>query len=86
MTNNLDRLDQKAFLARLPPFNQLPDAELDWLAEALRAEHFPTGEVLLNAGEVPACLYIIIDGAVQELDGETAISLYTCLLYTSRCV
>jgi len=73
----LDYLDQKAFLARLAPFNQLPDAELDWLAESLRAEHFPAGEVLLNAREVPACLYIVMDGAVQELDGETAISLYT---------
>ena len=73
----LDYLDQKTFLARLAPFNQLPDAELDWLAEALRAEHFPVGEVLLNAGEVPACLYILMDGAVQELDGETAISLYS---------
>lgn len=72
----LDYLDQKAFLARLSPFNQLPEAELGWLTDALKAEQFPVGEVLLNAGEVPACLYIVMDGAIQELDGETAISLY----------
>ncbi len=77
MTNHLDRLDQKAVLARLAPFNQLPEAELEWLAEAIKIDRFSVGEVLLNAGEVPACLYIVMDGAAQELDGETAISLYT---------
>ncbi|MCB1776493.1 MAG: cyclic nucleotide-binding/CBS domain-containing protein [Candidatus Competibacteraceae bacterium] len=62
--------DQKAFLARQPPFNRLADPELASLARELKIAHFDSGEVLLKAGEMPACLYFIIEGAVYEIDGD----------------
>ncbi|MDG4549299.1 MAG: putative nucleotidyltransferase substrate binding domain-containing protein [Candidatus Contendobacter sp.] len=64
----LDRLDRKTFLAHLHPFSQLPELELERLARALTVGHHHAGEVLLKAGEAPACLYLIIDGAVWEAD------------------
>jgi len=63
-------LDQKAFLARQPPFNRLAETELASLAGELRIGHFDSGEVLLKSGETPACLYFIIEGAVYEIDGD----------------
>lgn len=72
-----DHLDQKAFLARLAPFNQLPESELESMVAALRADLFQPGEILLDVGEMPACLYIVMEGLVHELDGEATVSLYT---------
>lgn len=73
----LDDPDQKAFLARLPPFNQLPEAELDRLAKAATISHYRPGDVLLKAGERPHCLFIIIDGSVWETDGEPSAAFDT---------
>jgi CBS domain-containing protein len=67
-------LDQKAFLARQPPFNRLAETELASLARELRVGDFQAGEVLLKAGETPACLYFIIEGAVYEIDGDPDLS------------
>jgi len=67
-------LDQKSFLARQPPFNRLSETELASLAKELKIGHFQPGEVLLKAGEIPACLYFIIDGAVYEIDGDPDLS------------
>jgi len=72
-----DDLDQKELLARLAPFNQLPEPELERLAATLRIGHFQPSEILLDVGEIPACLYIVVEGVVRELDGETTVSLYT---------
>ncbi len=65
--------DPKTLLARLPPFSQLPEAELERLAEASTVGRFHPGEVVLKAGESPACLYIVIDGAVWEIDPEATV-------------
>ena len=62
--------DPSAFLARLPPFNQLSAIELEPLVSELQADEYPVGEVLIKAGEIPACLYLIIKGAVSEIDGD----------------
>ncbi len=62
--------DQTAFLARLPPFNRLSAAELEPIARELTVDDYPAGEVLVKAGEIPACLYLIIEGAVYEVDGD----------------
>jgi len=61
-------LDKKAFLARQPPFNRLSEVQLASLAKELKVGHFQPGEILLKAGEMPACLYFIIEGAVYEVD------------------
>ncbi|CDH46759.1 conserved hypothetical protein [Candidatus Contendobacter odensis Run_B_J11] len=73
----LDDLDQQALLARLAPFNQLPEPELERLAATLRIGQFQPGEILLDVGEMPACLYIVMEGVVRELDVETTVALYT---------
>ena len=71
----LDQVDQKTFLARLHPFSQLPEPELERLAGALTVGHYQAGEILLKAGETPVCLYLVIDGAVWEVgDEQTALS------------
>jgi len=62
-------LDQTAFLARLPPFNRLSAAELEPIARELTVDCYPAGAVLVKAGEIPAGLYLIIEGAVYEVDG-----------------
>ena len=63
-----DDLDQKTFLAQLPPFNQLPEPELERLAQELTVGRYAAGEVLLKAGEKPVGVFIVIDGAVWEID------------------
>ncbi len=68
--------DPKTLLTHLPPFNQLPELELERLAGELTVGCFQPGDVLLKAGELPAWLYIIIDGAVWEVDGDATISRY----------
>lgn len=60
--------DHQAFLARLAPFNQIPESELAQLIGELTTSHFQTGEVLLKAGEIPACLYLVLDGTVWEVE------------------
>lgn len=73
----LDQLDQTSFIAHLAPFNQLPAAELARLTTALKVGHFHAGEVLCEAGAIPAFLYLIMDGCVQEMDGEAVVSIYS---------
>ena len=63
-------LDQKAFLARMPPFNRLSETERESIARELQVADYSPGEVLVKAGETPAGLYLIIEGAVYELDGD----------------
>jgi CBS domain-containing protein len=70
-----DYLDQKTFLAHLSPFSQLPEPELERLAQDMTVGHYRAGEVLLKAGERPACLFIVIDGSIWEIDGEVPASL-----------
>ncbi|MFO7640603.1 MAG: DUF294 nucleotidyltransferase-like domain-containing protein, partial [Candidatus Competibacteraceae bacterium] len=65
--------DPKTLLAHLPPFNQLPEPELARLAGELAVSHFQPGDVLLKAGEIPAGLYIVIEGAVWEVDDEATV-------------
>ncbi len=62
--------DQKAFLARLPPFNRLSETERESIAKELQVTDYSPGEVLVKAGETPAGLYLIIEGAVYEVDGD----------------
>ncbi|MFZ1643777.1 MAG: putative nucleotidyltransferase substrate binding domain-containing protein [Candidatus Contendobacter sp.] len=70
-----DYLDQKTFLAHLSPFSQLPEPELERLAREMTVGHYHAGEVLLKAGERPACLYIVIDGTVWEVDQDESAPL-----------
>ena len=70
-----DPLDPKTFLARLPPFSQLPEPELERIAKDIMAANYGAGELLLKAGERPNHFFIVIDGAVWETDGDKAAAL-----------
>jgi CBS domain-containing protein len=65
--------DHQTFLARLAPFNQLSEPDLARLADELKVGHFQPGEILQKTGEVPACLYLIVDGLVYEVDGDPTL-------------
>ncbi|MBK8509823.1 MAG: cyclic nucleotide-binding/CBS domain-containing protein [Candidatus Competibacteraceae bacterium] len=68
-----DALDQKTFLAQLPPFSQLPEPELERVAKETTAGSYRAGERMLKAGERPNGLFIVIDGSVWETDGDKPI-------------
>lgn len=68
----MDQVDKQAFLARLHPFNQLAAPELELLASELLPDTYPVGEVLIKAGEIPACLYLVVKGVISEVEGDAA--------------
>jgi CBS domain-containing protein len=55
-----------AFLAKIPPFQFLPAAELQSLAGVMALEYFPKDTVILRAGQAAAeWLYLVQKGAVK---------------------
>jgi subfamily B ATP-binding cassette protein HlyB/CyaB len=54
-------------LAALPPFGGLQSTRLRWLAETVEELHLPLGHTLLDVGEVPKAIWIILDGSVRSL-------------------
>lgn len=69
--------DKQAFLRTVPPFERLDAADLAHLSRALSLESFVDGQVILPRWAVPAYLYIVIEGAVEEWDMEGAVGRYT---------
>jgi len=57
------------FLHGVPPFNALPNAELEALARKLQASYYPQGKEILRS-DPPAGLAIIRKGAVRLVDAE----------------
>lgn len=49
-----------------PPFDSLSAEERQRLAQSLSICYFRAGQVVLNAGDVPPGLYLVIKGAVEE--------------------
>lgn len=49
-----------------PPFDSLSAEERQQLAQSLSICYFRAGQVVLNAGDVPPGLYLVIKGAVEE--------------------
>ncbi|MGY3896570.1 putative nucleotidyltransferase substrate binding domain-containing protein [Aeromonas enterica] len=49
-----------------PPFDSLSTEERQQLAQSLSICYFRAGQVVLNAGDVPPGLYLVIKGAVEE--------------------
>src|SRR5438445_5589700 len=52
-------------LARQTLLRGLPAAEIDALRPLVRSRVFQAGEVLFRAGDLPDCVYFIVDGAVD---------------------
>ena len=64
--------DHQTFLARLAPFNQLR-AGSGTPCRRTEGRPLSTGRNLTKGGEVPACLYLIVDGLVYEVDGDPTL-------------
>ena len=57
-------------LARIELFQELPEAELQHLADRLRTQYAPRGTVLWRAGDAGDALYIIKSGQVKVMADE----------------
>ena len=67
--------EPRNFIASIPPFDRLNANELDTITAAVDIEYFKSGAKLINRGESPSCLYIVIKGIVEEraLDGSITL-------------
>jgi CBS domain-containing protein len=82
----------KAFDFTHPPFDRLTGPETERFKASLDVRFFREGELILRAGEVPDAFYIVIKGAVREVDGAGVTRVYgphdcfdTGLLVEGRC-
>ena len=69
---------QAAFLASVPLFNGIPEAELAELAQVLRRRELAPGEVLWHEGDEAAGMVLIVDGRMSmslALPGERTVEL-----------
>jgi CBS domain-containing protein len=73
----LSVLEQKTFIAAIPPFDRLLEADLERMVQSVDIAYFKTGEYLIPAGRVPEHLFIVIKGLVHELSDEEKVSVYT---------
>jgi len=69
-------LEQKAFIAAIPPFDRLQFHEVEAVVDALDIAYFKAGEHLIRQGTTPDALYIIVKGIVHEVRDEELVSLY----------
>jgi CRP-like cAMP-binding protein len=54
-------------------FSDLPPETLDSFAHILHRKHFPANQPIITAGELPRCIYILIEGKARIfLNSETA--------------
>nr|MDQ2697050.1 cyclic nucleotide-binding domain-containing protein [Pseudomonadota bacterium] len=60
-------------LAARPPFNQLPAAVLDLLAQQLETRRLAAGEVVLEAGQPNAWLHVIASGELEVRDPDGSL-------------
>lgn len=79
--------DKQAFLRTLPPFDRLDAGERANLARALSAEGFSDGQIILGRWAVPAYLYIVIEGTVEEADAEGPVDRHrTGAMFDARAL
>lgn len=63
-------LEQKSFIKRIPPFDNLTDYELEELTNSLDIVYFKQNEILHELTHLQNNLYFIIKGVVQEISSE----------------
>jgi CRP-like cAMP-binding protein len=77
----IDAIGSRAdFLASVPIFDGVPEAELNELGEILRRREYSAGEVIWSEGDAAAGLVLICDGQVSlslALPGERAVEFNT---------
>ena len=66
-----------SFSFKNPPFDRLNEQERQNLTKSLDIAYYTTDEILINAGESPENLYLIIKGEVKEINGDEVIDFYT---------
>lgn len=57
----------EAILSNMAPFEGLDRSRVAWLAEIVEPCHFPLGHTLLESGELPQFIWIILEGNVRSL-------------------
>ncbi len=70
-------LEQKSFIQRIPPFDNLTDRELNDVSDKLDIVYFKANQILDPVGHLQNNLYFIIKGVVQELtDDDELVSVF----------
>jgi CRP-like cAMP-binding protein len=72
------RAEAVAFLATVPLFDGIPEAELADLARLLRRRNLPAGEFLWREGDEGVAMFLIVDGSVSVslcLPGHRAVEV-----------
>ena len=82
----------KAFDFTHPPFDRLTGPEIERFKASLDVRFFRQGETIIRANEVPDAFYIVIKGAVAEVDGTGVVAVHgpndcfdTGLLVEGKC-
>ncbi len=82
----------KAFDFSHPPFDRLTGPEIQRFKASLDVQFFREGETIIRAGAVPDAFYIVLKGAVREVDGTGVVAVHgpddcfdTSLLVEGRC-
>ena len=82
----------KAFDFTHAPFDRLTGPEMQRFRASLDVRFFREGETIIRAGEVPDAFYIVIKGAVREVDGTGVVAVHgpddcfdTSLLVEGKC-
>ncbi|MDP3891345.1 putative nucleotidyltransferase substrate binding domain-containing protein [Nocardioides sp.] len=70
MALDVELAEIRHFLARHPPFEDLPARVLDSLPSRLGVEYYRRGSVVLPRATVPPELLVVRSGAVEVLDGD----------------
>jgi CBS domain-containing protein len=74
----LGLVEQKYFLKKIHPFDELDEFELEKLAQNLDVAYYKDNEVILHPSEKPQFLVFIIKGVIQEIDEDDQVSsIYT---------
>ena len=69
-------MDVRAFLLEHPPFDALPDEDLDLVVASVEIEHFAPGTVILQQAGAPAThLFAVRKGEVEILDDALVIDV-----------
>jgi CBS domain-containing protein len=69
-------VDVRSFLLEHPPFDALPDEDLDRVVASVEIEHFAPGTVILHQAGAPAThLFVVRRGEVEILDDARVIDV-----------
>jgi MFS family permease len=67
------RTDAITVLRQVPMLRPLPVPAIEQLAQSVDTIELAAGETLFNAGDTGDCFYVVLDGAVDILDGQELV-------------